>query len=176
MYLLANWHGLDITIIQCKYSSNGTISGKTSWSDKNGNHEKKYSEDDFDYYGIYLPSIDKVVYPSIKFRGAKIATEVGNSATPFYWWEDFQHLTDSAEKKTYKDFNSKIRHSKTEASIKSRVKSRRVERPSKEELEKMLWEVPTTEIAKSYGVSDTAVSKWAKAYEISKPPRGYWSK
>lgn len=39
---------------------------------------------------------------------------------------------------------------------------RKVVRPSKEELEKMLWEMPTTSIAKIYDVSDKAVEKWAK--------------
>jgi hypothetical protein len=53
---------------------------------------------------------------------------------------------------------------------------RRVERPSKEELAQLLWEKPTTKIAEDYGVSDVAVSKWAKTYEIEKPPRGYWAK
>lgn len=53
---------------------------------------------------------------------------------------------------------------------------RKAERPSKEELEKMVWEIPTTHISKKYGVSDNAVSKWVKKYGINKPPRGYWSK
>lgn len=57
-----------------------------------------------------------------------------------------------------------------------RPDSRKVERPSKEELEKLLWEKPTTEIAKNFDVSDSAIVKWAKAYGITKPPRGYWQK
>jgi hypothetical protein len=40
----------------------------------------------------------------------------------------------------------------------------------------MLWETPTQQIAKLYGVSDKAVEKWAKIYGINKPPRGYWAK
>lgn len=57
-----------------------------------------------------------------------------------------------------------------------RLASRRVVRPSKEELEKMIWTKPTTQIAKDFGVSDKAVEKWCKAYGIEKPPRGYWAK
>jgi transcription elongation factor Elf1 len=53
--------------------------------------------------------------------------------------------------------------------------ARKITRPSKEELKKMLWEMPTTKIAERYGVSDKAVSKWAKTYELEKPPRGYWA-
>ncbi len=54
--------------------------------------------------------------------------------------------------------------------------ARKVERPSIKELEKMLWEIPTTKIAKIYGVTDKAVEKWTKAYGLSKPERGYWAK
>lgn len=52
----------------------------------------------------------------------------------------------------------------------------KVKRPTKDELEKLLWEMPTVKIAKQFGVSDTAVSKWAKVYGLTKPPRGYWAK
>jgi hypothetical protein len=57
-----------------------------------------------------------------------------------------------------------------------RISQRKVTRPSKEELLKWVWTEPTTKIAKTLGVSDKAVEKWTKFYEISKPPRGYWSK
>ena len=57
----------------------------------------------------------------------------------------------------------------------SYLSRRKVSRPSKEELEKMLWEIPTVAIAEKFGVSDKAVSKWAKSYGLTKPPRGYWS-
>jgi len=49
-------------------------------------------------------------------------------------------------------------------------------RPSCEELKLLLWEKPTVQIATDFGVSDKAVEKWAKAYELTKPPRGYWAK
>lgn len=48
--------------------------------------------------------------------------------------------------------------------------------PSKDLLSELVWSMPTTEIAKSYLVSDTAVSKWCKKYGIIKPGPGYWSK
>lgn len=51
-----------------------------------------------------------------------------------------------------------------------------VDRPSKEELGKLLWEIPTTHIAKKYGVCDKAITKWAKKMDLPKPPRGYWAK
>lgn len=48
--------------------------------------------------------------------------------------------------------------------------------PLKEDLEKLLWTIPTTKIAEMYKVSDKAVEKWAKKYNLTKPSRGYWSK
>ncbi len=62
------------------------------------------------------------------------------------------------------------------ASIRSNFKRRKVEHPSKQELKKLVWLKPTTLIAKDFGVSDKAIEKWCKAYEIEKPPRGYWNK
>lgn len=55
-------------------------------------------------------------------------------------------------------------------------RKKKVEWPTKECLKKLLWEKPTTQIAKQYGVSDKAVEKWTKKYNLTKPPRGYWAK
>ena len=43
-------------------------------------------------------------------------------------------------------------------------------------LENLLWEKPTTSIAKDLGVSDKAVEKHVKKLGLTKPPRGYWVK
>lgn len=48
--------------------------------------------------------------------------------------------------------------------------------PSKEELEKMIWEMPTILLAQKLNVSDSAITKHCKALNIEKPPRGYWAK
>jgi predicted RNA-binding Zn-ribbon protein involved in translation (DUF1610 family) len=56
------------------------------------------------------------------------------------------------------------------------MESRKVIWPSAQELGKMLWEKPTSQIAKEFGVSDQAVTKWAKKYGLTKPQRGYWNK
>lgn len=193
--------------VQAKYSSNGFISKKTSWNDKHGNHKKLYDANDFDYYAIYLPDINRVVYPHIDFRGCTISSKMRNSATPFYWWEDFITFTKNTKKKTYKDFGYKLinighqniadyntaRKITPNISIAKQEKiifttaggwnrgmefpeTHKVIHPSKEELEKLLWEKPTTQIAEQFGVSDNAVAKWAKSYGLTKPPRGYWTK
>jgi len=56
------------------------------------------------------------------------------------------------------------------------LKRKVIDRPTKEMLAKLVWEIPTNKIAKSYGVSDKTIAKWCKIYLIDKPPRGYWSK
>jgi len=48
--------------------------------------------------------------------------------------------------------------------------------PSKEEMENLIWKIPTTKISKQLGVSDTAVKNFCREHNISKPSRGYWTK
>jgi len=48
--------------------------------------------------------------------------------------------------------------------------------PTREELERLVWEKPSTHIAKQLGVSDSAVKKHCRKLEISKPKPGYWTK
>jgi hypothetical protein len=45
-----------------------------------------------------------------------------------------------------------------------------------DELRRLVWEMPTQQVAKLYGVSDKAIEKRCQALGISKPPRGYWAK
>jgi len=154
---------------QSKYRDTGIVSSKTVWSDKNGLHIHKYSNTDFDYYSIYLPDKDVVCYPSIKFAGCKLVTKLPNSATPFYWYEDFLNLTDTASKKNYRDFGYELTRPSS-----PREKYRKVLRPSKEELEQLLWQLPMSTLKSRFGVSDKAIAKWAKSYGITLPARGYW--
>lgn len=53
---------------------------------------------------------------------------------------------------------------------------RKSDRPSKEELHRLVWQYPTLKLAEYFGVSDVALAKWCKQYGIDKPPRGYWAK
>ena len=48
--------------------------------------------------------------------------------------------------------------------------NRKVVRPTKKELEKLIWEKPFTELGKKFGVSDVAVRKWCKKYGINEFP------
>lgn len=162
--------------IQVKYASDGHIDDKCCWSDQHGVHVRKYGKQDFDYYALYLPSKDVIVYPSISFGGNSITTEVPASASRFYWYEDFLSFTDQTERHSCFEFGVLLtraegkRHCPTE-----NLRNRKVIRPSKEELEKLVWEKPTAQLALLFGVSDKAIGKWCHSYGISKPPRGYWS-
>jgi len=57
-----------------------------------------------------------------------------------------------------------------------KARTSKIIRPSKEDLEKLVWEKPSTHIANDFKVSGSAINKWCKEYGISKPPRGYWTK
>jgi ribosomal protein L37AE/L43A len=57
------------------------------------------------------------------------------------------------------------------------ISERRVIRPTKEELSSLIEKIPMTKIAKQFGVSNTAVKKWAKNYGIIIENKlGYWTK
>ncbi len=52
---------------------------------------------------------------------------------------------------------------------------RKVVRPSKEDLEKLVWEKSILQLSKEFGVTDNTVRKWCKWYEITNiPPLRYW--
>ena len=58
-----------------------------------------------------------------------------------------------------------------------RYDKRKVDRPSKEDLEKMLWEETITKIAEKFNVSDKTIGKWIKSYDITNRPHSkYWQK
>ncbi len=61
-------------------------------------------------------------------------------------------------------------------SNKTNPKPTKIEWPTAEDLFKLIWEKPTTHIAKTLGVSDKAIEKHIKKLGLTKPPRGYWSK
>lgn len=54
------------------------------------------------------------------------------------------------------------------------LKRRKVDRPSSDDLSRMVWEKPLTDLGKDFGVTGNNVKKWCKSYGIEWPPRGYW--
>ncbi|MDD4730775.1 MAG: hypothetical protein PHX58_02455 [Desulfovibrio sp.] len=47
---------------------------------------------------------------------------------------------------------------------------------TREDLYELVWEKPTSQLAKDFNVSDSAIAKWCRKMEVPKPPRGYWAK
>lgn len=47
---------------------------------------------------------------------------------------------------------------------------------SKKLLKKLVWEKPTAQVAIMFNVTDNAIAKRCKQFNIQKPPRGYWAK
>ncbi|EAQ96108.1 hypothetical protein [Congregibacter litoralis] len=47
---------------------------------------------------------------------------------------------------------------------------------TRQELYDMVWSRPITRVAKDFGISDVALGKQCKKYDIPKPPVGYWAK
>ena len=153
--------------MQAKYSTLGNVNKTTYSGDGTKNY---YKEDDFDYYAVYLPEIDKCIYPSIKYGGAHFRFTKCNSATPFYWYEDFLEFTDNAEKKNYRDMCWTIDVLTNENILNKHIKRRKVERPPLEEIIKLVEEKGYSETGRMFGVSDNAVRKWikfGKQYELN---------
>lgn len=153
---------------QCKYSSNGRFTKGCTFYSGGKVKTVKYEIQNFDFYAIYISEIDKCVYiPNNKEEYSKVFYTPPNFSGKYLWYEDYLNIIESND--------LILRTSEIKRDYKPIEILRKVDRPSKEKLSKLLWEKPTTQIAKEFGVSDKAINKWAKTYQISKPPRGYWT-
>lgn len=158
--------------VQVKYSTSGKLRNETGWIGKTSDHHRKYSAHDFDYYAVYLPAVDKVIYPSVSFGRCYIAVKVPKSPKAFYWYEDFLGgFTDTAVKRSYKEFGVVLPWAGV-----PKPERQAPGKPSREELAELLWQQPLTHLARRYGVSDSAVFSWAKEYGLKTPGRGYWQR
>lgn len=88
--------------------------------------------------------------------------KIVNCAYPLKWTR--KHLPELYEK--FKDEKIELKQ----------VYNHRTHDFTKEELSNLLWKIPTTQIGLKFGISDKAIEKWVKKWELSKPPRGYWAK
>jgi hypothetical protein len=171
--------GTKLLKIQVKFmNKGGVIPFRTISNNTKGYKLKKYLPTDFDYYAIYFENKNIVIYPNQLFGGKIIRTEYPKtSATKFYWYEDFLNFTDETEKRKLPN-KEKIKKDKKIINKKTIVKRIYIKKflLSKEELEKLIWEIPTVKIAKLYNVSDKCIEKYCKKFGIQKPPRGYWQK
>lgn len=79
--------------LQVKYAtllSNGVIEVKfrTSWADKHGTHMRTYKKQDFDYYAIYCPDREVVLYVPNSTNCPKVIrfNRPGNNQTKYVKW------------------------------------------------------------------------------------------
>lgn len=156
------------TRIQCKYSEQGIVPSASVWSNRQGNVKRAYLAGDFDYFALYLADIDVVIYPSLAFAGATIRWTAPTTQAPCYFFEDFLDFTDDAAKRTFRDFG------KTADDLTcSRERQKKI-KLSTEEITKLLWEKPKTEVALELGVARQTLDRYCERRGIVPPPRGYW--
>lgn len=87
-----------------------------------------------------------------------------------------EKYNDSEYLNSYRDKNIK---GDPEWRTKPKPWTRKVERPSRDELIKLLYDKPMVIIAKELGVCDQSIKNWMRWYKIEIPPqlgRGYWRK
>lgn len=73
-----------------------------------------------------------------------------------------------------KDFEKRW-HRQRYCSPECSTASRRRFEVTAEELDRLVWEMPTVKVAELFGVSDKAIEKRCDALCVAKPPRGYWA-
>ena len=86
--------------LQVKYASlksNGTVEVRfrSSWADRNGTHIRHYRKEDFDFYAVYCPEKDSVLYipndpkcpKAIRFEKA-----INNQNLHVKWADDYLKL------------------------------------------------------------------------------------
>lgn len=92
--------------IQVKYASlkkNGTIhvSFRRSWADKNGTHIRHYTANEFDYYAIYCPEKDVVLYVPNNAGCPKVIRfnkSANNQSRNVKWFKDYLKLSESPQR------------------------------------------------------------------------------
>ncbi len=92
-------HGRAIRI-QVKYSSlkkNGVVDVRfrRNWSDRNGTHTVRYSQNEFDYYAIYCPEKDAALY--VKNRpdcpkAIRFSETANGQSQNIKWYRDYLTL------------------------------------------------------------------------------------
>ncbi len=109
----------------------------------------------------------------------KVVSENLGHSTPAQLIDTYSHATRDSQKKltaiTSRQVTESLNRIQANKQEEAEVKSSGWP-PDDDELKKIIWEMPTTQIAEKYGVSDKTVEKRCKSRGIEKPPRGYWAK
>jgi len=95
--LLAVLQTGEVVKLQVKYVAlkKGAIAVgfRTSWADRNGTHMKRYAENAFDYYAIYCPDKDVVLYIPNSFDCPKVIRfdkPRNNQGAHVRWADDYR--------------------------------------------------------------------------------------
>lgn len=57
------------------------------------------------------------------------------------------------------------------------LKQRKYERPSREEMQRLVWDMPMIQIAKKLHIPHHhTIQRWCKSYDLDMPPLGYWKR
>lgn len=156
--------------IQCKFRNNN----KNGYMSARISHRHNNYKNTVDVLAVYSPSHDRVYF--IKVEEIKSNTDI---RIKFQKESEMAIALSNAlrifDQCNIIDIHNK-RGRKPGGGYSPREQSRKVVRPTKEELFELVWSTPTSEIGKRFGVSDCSVSKWCKYYGIQKPGRGYWAK
>ena len=155
--------------IQVKYRTSGYIPYRTSWTDKNGTHTNEIDITKIDYFAIVNEDYSIICYPPSIMAGSTIAFSIPNSATPYNWFEDYMEFKDKMQEKRVNNKPSYTRKGIT-------INATKITWPSVEEMTRLVFEKPSSQLAKDLGVSDSAIHKFCKKHNIAKPERGYWTK
>ena len=86
--------------LQVKYASlksNGTVEVRfrSSWADRNGTHIRHYRKEDFDFYAVYCPEKDRVLYISNDPKCPKairFEKTINNQNLHVKWADDYLEL------------------------------------------------------------------------------------
>ncbi len=95
--------------LQVKYAAlkkNGTIhlGFRTSWADRHGTHMKRYSQDEFDYYALFCPEKNCVLYvPNTENCPKVIRFERSHNSQTKYvkWANDYLELGNGSPQRLY---------------------------------------------------------------------------
>jgi hypothetical protein len=155
--------------IQVKYRVSGYIPYRTSWTDKSGTHTNEIDITKIDYFALVNEDYSIICYPLSVMAGNTIAFSIPNSSTPYNWYEDYIDFKNEIQAKHINRNTTYIRKDVV-------INATKIVWPSIEEMTRLVFEKPSSQLAKDLGVSDSAIYKFCKKNNIPKPERGYWTK
>lgn len=170
--LIADFEGKLIRVqtkFRYKQQSKKSISFKCATTHRGHNGkvvERKYLESDFELYAIYSLETKLCYYvPNVGQNSITICESFSQSYTYVYWYEDFldpliSKLPQKRKSENFANFNPPALKNLKHSSLK--VKNR----PNCEQLQEEIKKYGYCGTGRKYGVSDNAIRKWEKKYNV----------